>query len=74
MIAKLEFKLPEDEAEFRIACAASKYYSALWNFKQDLRSINKYEIDNFKTVDELLERVNQCWNTTTESIDWDEVP
>jgi len=42
MKAKLTFNLPEDQAEFDFAVQGSKMYAALWDVKQELRSLLKY--------------------------------
>lgn len=42
MKAKLTFNLPEDQAEFDFAVQGSKMYNALWDVKQELRSLLKY--------------------------------
>ena len=36
MKAILEFNLPEDQSEYRIATNASKYYSVLWDIQEHL--------------------------------------
>ena len=43
MKAILEFDLPDDSDEFRLASTASNWYAALWDLDQYLRSRIKYE-------------------------------
>lgn len=56
--AKLEFDLPEEQDEFKVACDAGKYYSAIFQFDQELRSIIKYQELDEKEY-EVYEKVRQ---------------
>jgi hypothetical protein len=42
MKATLEFNLPDDQTEFNFANSGSRYYCALWEMDQWLRSKIKY--------------------------------
>ena len=43
MTATLTFNLPEDEAEFRLACNGGKWMSAMYDLDQHLRGLLKYD-------------------------------
>jgi hypothetical protein len=43
MKAILEFNLPDDDSEFNLANKGGKYYCALWEMDQWLRSKIKYD-------------------------------
>ena len=57
MRAKLEYELPEDINEFKLACNAREYHSALWDLDQHLRGYLKYDSHEFKTAEEVMEWV-----------------
>lgn len=42
MKATLKFNLPEDQEDFEMANNAKKYYCALWDIKDAIRSMLKY--------------------------------
>lgn len=46
MKAILEFELPDDQEEYKLAVNAPKMYSALWDIKQLIRSKLKYNPDS----------------------------
>lgn len=52
----IQFDLPEEEREFRLASQAQNYHSALWDINEQLRSYEKYG-HNFKTTEELLQAI-----------------
>jgi len=56
MKAKLQFNLPEEETEFKLAMRGEDYFSFLWDLHQDIRSWLKYG-HNFKTPEEVLEEI-----------------
>lgn len=70
MKAKLEFTLPEERNEFALACNGGKYFSALFQFKEALRKLIKYDedLDN-KTLNNVAIQFDLC----TEDIDFDEI-
>jgi hypothetical protein len=37
-----EFSLPDEENEFRMALNGSRYWSALWEFREEMRKLRKY--------------------------------
>jgi hypothetical protein len=45
MKALLEFDLPEDSSEFKLAANAVKWYAVLWNIDNELRSQIKHAPD-----------------------------
>lgn len=58
MKGKLEFNLPEEQEEFRLALDGSKCNIILFNISQKLRSWLKYDHE-FKSADEALEAVRE---------------
>jgi len=46
MKAKLEFNLPDDEHEFKMAIQGASMHSVLWEMDQWLRGITKYAPDS----------------------------
>lgn len=57
MKATLEFNLPEDDHEFRVASSAQELASALWDVEQLLRSAVKYGRDPLATIQECRSRI-----------------
>ena len=57
MKAILEFNLPEDQIDFDLAVKGTKYYSALWEMDQWLRSQIKY---NDNLTDEQHDVYQKC--------------
>ena len=56
MKATLEFNLPEDDAEFYCATKGTAMLNALWELKQELRKLYKYEElneDEWKMVERI---------------------
>jgi hypothetical protein len=50
MKATLEYHLPDEEGQFKMACRSFDYHSALWDLQQLVREYEKYEnmsIDTF---------------------------
>jgi hypothetical protein len=72
MKAILRFDLPEERDEHRLALNGGKYFAALWEFHQKLRSIEKYGI-TATTAKAMLEEVQGIWDEATWNIDWDEI-
>jgi len=58
MKAKLEFDLPEDNQDFKLAQRGSEYFCVIWNVLQEIRKYLKYGHD-FKSVDEALEKIRE---------------
>jgi hypothetical protein len=52
MKATLEFNLPEDELEYKMASKGSDYYWALHSFKDELRGIVKHGFIDNKEMNE----------------------
>ena len=46
MKATLEFNLPDDEREFKIATQSNEMHSMIWNMDQWLRAKTKYAPDS----------------------------
>lgn len=56
MKATLEFNLPEDDAEFYCATKGTAMLNALWEMKQELRTLYKYSEltdEQFKMVERI---------------------
>jgi len=58
MKAILEFDLPDDSGEFRLASTASDLYNTLWEMDQWLRSAVKYAPD--AESDDTICALEQC--------------
>lgn len=69
--ATLEFDLADDRDEFLLAFNGGKYWSALWDFRSQLRSMVKH--GDFKTPDGALEAVEEAFREATAEINWDEI-
>jgi len=54
----LEFNLPEDQGEFEIACKGGKYFSALHELDNYLRSKIKYSEGDVKVYEEIRGYLN----------------
>lgn len=64
----------DDIQELRLALNAGKYWSALWDFNEAVRSMRKYGLpEDIKTPFAVIEEINRRWRTATEGIDWEEV-
>ncbi len=70
LITSKEYNLPDENAELEIDMAAHKLYSALFEIKQQIRAIWKYEeIDREvqEKVNEIYQMVcDQCYETGVE--------
>ena len=65
MKAVLEFNLPEDGDDFRYAINGEAYREALYNIKEDVRQIWKYNQlpeDQFNLVDRIYQMICQRIN------------
>lgn len=65
--AILEFKLPEEQAEWVIANKANDLHSALYEIANDMRDITKHA--EYKTIEarELAENIkNTFWSTLSD--------
>jgi hypothetical protein len=69
MKAILEFELPEDNQEFRLATKASAMYSTLWELDQWLRVEIKYT--GREQLDEVRDKLRELMNDN--HIDFDMV-
>ncbi len=56
--AILEFQLPEENNEFKLAQRGSDYWTALWDIDQDLRGWLKHGHE-FKSAGELMEHLRK---------------
>ena len=62
MKAILEFNLPDDDEEFSNAVKGAEYKSAMYNIRDYVRTIWKYQDlteDQYKIVDEIYKHINQ---------------
>ena len=65
MKATLEFNLPEDQHEYDLAVSSAKMYCALYDIKQEIRSVWKYgELTEgqFEIVEKIYDKVNEIIN------------
>ena len=56
--AKLEFNLPEEEQDFKLASRGGEYFSVIWEALNDIRNYLKHG-HSFKTIEEALENVRE---------------
>jgi hypothetical protein len=59
MRAILEFELPEDNNEFRLANKALSFYCSIWDLKTYLREQLKYNHDLTEDQDKVFESVQE---------------
>lgn len=52
----LEYNLPEEDNELKLAQRGHDYYCVIWDTLQEIRGYLKYG-HNFKTVDDALEKI-----------------
>jgi len=67
MKAILEFNLPEDRDQFEECQKANKYWLALYEIGQRLRSMEKYG-HPYQTMETLLEAIRLHFNEKTEGL------
>ncbi len=58
------YDLPEERNEHLIHVRAGEMFSAIWEFGQYLRRLQKYDHD-YKTTDDLLEALKYEWADRT---------
>ena len=71
-ILKFDLENPEDKAAHTRACNADKYLSALYDFKDFLRSQKKYTELSEEQRD-YLDKITDRFFEITENIDFEEV-
>jgi hypothetical protein len=72
MKAILEFNLPEDKMDFKLATRGSKYYCMINEFEQYLRKIYKYEEhsdDIFNKIEEIRTQFYQIFSGYDDEIE-----
>jgi len=75
MKATIEFNLPDDASEHRLAINGQKYWSVLYEFNEELRRLMKHGLpENIKTAQGAFEEILRRWRDETEEIDWAEIP
>jgi hypothetical protein len=60
-IAKLEFKLPEEESEFKLAQGGRDYYCILVDILNELRNHRKYDKplkDTYEAIEAICQEVD----------------
>lgn len=62
MKAKLEFDLPEENEEFKLATKAIDYYCALDDIRQYIRQLYKYDDVGEVSIDELHDKFWEILN------------
>lgn len=68
MKATLEFNLPDEDAEFYCATKGQAMLNALWEMKQGIRQLWKYE-DLTEEEFKLVERIRDVFNEILEEND-----
>jgi hypothetical protein len=62
MKATLEFKLPEEQAEFEAASSVHKYQSFMWEFEEEIRSAWKHNSGRLKDIPfDALDKVREAY-------------
>lgn len=72
MKAILEFNLPEESDDFRYAINGEEYHIALYNIREDVRQMWKYQElseNEYKIVDEIYQMINQRINEASKAND-----
>lgn len=59
MKAILEFTLPEENEEHKLALDAGKRYSALWEIAQYVRTLRKYDERETLPKEEVIDKLNE---------------
>lgn len=54
----IEFNLPEENNELKLALRASEYYGVIWDTLQQIRCYLKYG-HQFKSIEEALESIQE---------------
>lgn len=66
----VEYNLPDEEEEFKLALNGGSYLSALSNMKAKLRSMNKHGFsDEIKTPDDMLQNITSFFYETIDGLD-----
>jgi len=58
MKAKLEFNLPEDKDDFKLAQRGADYFRFLWDLDQEIRDWLEHG-HNFRTPNEVMEAIRK---------------
>jgi len=66
----VEYSLPDEEDEFKLALNGGKYFLVLHKIKEKLRSMNKYGFNaNIQTADEMLEHITDFFYAEIDGLD-----
>ena len=57
----LEFNMPEDKNDFKLAMNGADYFCALWDIKQLLRDYYKHNMDHVVFINRLTEIVDSLY-------------
>ena len=57
----LEFNMPEDKNDFKLAMNGADYFCALWDIKQLLRDYYKHDMVQDVFIDRLIEIVENTY-------------
>jgi len=74
MKAILEFNLPDDNVDYKLATNASKYHNFIWEMEQYLRTKTKYAPDDlpqdkYDAYDEVREKFYELVNEMSIDLD-----
>lgn len=74
MKAKLEFNLPDEKNEYLLAVHSQELFSFIWQFRQTLRNISKFDELSDDQV-KIVEHINDifCNNLNDLSINLDSI-
>jgi len=71
MKAMLEFNLPEEANEFKLASRGSDYWKALWELQEEFRRLTKYGLGPDTTIvtpEDMLEYLSGVFLEVTENL------
>lgn len=68
MKAILEFNLPDDDEEHRMALAGPRYHGILYSFNEEVRRIRKYE-ESFDPENPAMKALLAAWFEYMEGMD-----
>lgn len=66
----VEYNLPDEEEEFKLALIGGKYFLVLHKIKEKIISMNKYGFNtDIKTADEMLEHITDFFYAEIDGLD-----
>lgn len=59
MKVTLEFNLPDESEEHRLAMEGSKYHTMIWDILQYVRTLRKYDERSKVPKDEIIDKIHE---------------